>query len=93
VKKSYTLHVLKMNDGDNVDYYVVTRHTGDCPGGGMLQAAPQSWERLSHVLDLLGSDQFKIAALKRTLDTMGSDSILEAELDEAGLRLIGFTDV
>ena len=60
----------------------------------MSQASPQSWGRLSRVLEQVArADPARMALLKKELDSRGSIDLPEMALDSLDLRLIGFTDV
>lgn len=96
MKPLWTLHIIKNQQrGAETTYTVSRRASGqaDVEGGALSQASPQSWGRLSRVLEQVARvDPSKTALLKKELDSSGSVDVTDVALDNLDLRLIGFTD-
>lgn len=96
MKPLWKLHVIKNQQRGAETTYTVTRRPSsqtDVEGGAKPQASPQSWGRLSRVLEQVArADPAKMALLKKELDSRGSIDLPEMALDNLDLRLIGFTD-
>lgn len=97
MKPLWKLHVIKNQQRGAEITYTVMRHSSSqtsVGSGAMAQASPQSWGRLSRVLEQVArTDPAKMALLKKELDSRGSIDLPEMALDNLDLRLIGFTDV
>ena len=97
MKPLWTLHVIKNQQRGAETTYTVMRHLSSqttVESGAMPQAAPQSWGRLSRVLEQVArAEPSRLAQLKKELDSQGSIDLPEMALDNLDLRLIGFTDV
>lgn len=93
MKPLWTLHIVKNQQRGAETTYTVGRHASDAEGGAMPQASPQSWGRLSRLLEQVARvDPSRMAVLKKELDASGSADLPEMALDNFDLRLIGFTD-
>ena len=100
MKPLWTLHIVKNQQRGAETTYTVSRRASGQTGveGGAVQqasaASPQSWGRLSRVLEQVARvDPAKMALAKKELDSQGSIDLPEMALDSMDLRLIGFSDV
>jgi hypothetical protein len=96
MKPVWTLHLVKNQQRGAETTYTVGRRVPEQTtdeSGAKSQASPQSWGRLSRVLEQVARvDAARMAMLKKELDSSGSVDLPEMALDSLDLRLIGFTD-